>query len=56
MKDGKALGERIYVDAVSYLTQAGLLPDRNGRLVSGWFWLVAAWLRVLALMKSPRRR
>lgn len=29
MKDGKALGERIYMDGLSLLTQLGVLPGQN---------------------------
>ena len=50
MANGRALGERVYIDAVSYLTQAGLLPPRESILVRAWFDLVALWLRVLKLL------
>lgn len=36
MKDGKATGERIYLDSFSLLTQLGVLPDHEsifGRLL-----------------------
>jgi steroid delta-isomerase-like uncharacterized protein len=31
MRDGKAMGERIYIDGLSFVTQMGLLPDRKSR-------------------------
>ena len=32
MQDGKALGERIYLDSTSFMTQLGLLPENGSRV------------------------
>lgn len=56
MKDGKALGERIYLDGLALLTQIGLLPDPErtfGRLL---FFLLGLRLRLRSLLAPPYTR
>ncbi len=53
MKDGKALGERIYPDGLALLTQIGLLPGPErtfGRLL---FFLLGLRLRLRSLLAPP---
>ena len=45
MQDGKALGERIYLDSMSFMTQLGLLPNLESRI--GRLFFGALSLRVL---------
>jgi steroid delta-isomerase-like uncharacterized protein len=55
MRDGKATGERVYLDGLEFMTQVGALPRRDslpGRLLLG-----ALWLRYRAqglLSRQPR--
>lgn len=52
MKDGKALGERIYMDGLALLTQLGVLPDPKG--IFGR--LLFSLLRLRLILRSLFRR
>ena len=50
MKDGKALGERIYLDGLGLLTQIGLLPDPGSTFGRLLFFFLGLRLRLRSFL------
>jgi steroid delta-isomerase-like uncharacterized protein len=56
MNDGKATGERIYIDGLSFVTQMGLLPERRSILGQALILGFRARLRLGRWIKKLRAR